>query len=807
MTEQQLLSEYTKKAKTAGLTIDCLGAGNMESEVCIISEAPGKMEKAMKMPFSGPSGRYLWDCLRDLGINRTNCYVTNVCKRELTIGETKSNRSPVPKTELEHWEGLLEWELDQLPNVKYVVILGNLALQAIIGDTKITNWRGSVVDAVVGRLRRPVKAIINYNPAHILRRVALEPVYKFDMAKIKLVMDGKYKPHIIKAHINPTYKEALEWIEYFQQTKKPIAFDIEVLSNETACVGFADEGHTGYCINLRDRKTNRFSLEEDVKIYLQLQRLFQTTGKRFIAQSGNFDSYWLGYKDRINVPNIWFDTLLAHHTLYPSLPHNLGFLTSQYTTHPYYKDEGVKWKEGGDIDQFWEYNVKDAAITWAVHDKLLKELKDQKLDKFYFNHVVHLTPHLVRMTVAGVKADTSLKDKIVDDMQKDLDKLEEDFNEACRNCTGESQLVVNPRSTKQLSELFYTKLGLVGRGTSTNKANRQRMLDHPRTSPGAIKMLRILDEYKIEHKFHSTYATMQVDDDHRIRCEWKQFGVVEAPGRLSSSQVMWGSGTNLQNQPERAYPMYITEDGYEFTYFDLSQAEARIVAYQWNVRALIENFELAADGSTDVHRLNAARIFQCDYDDIPTSDRTEHGTPTKRYLGKRCVHGLNYRMQAPKLGEVCGIPLTQAQEAYSSYHQAFPEIQRAWEDTVRTVRKDRMLFTPLGRRLIFLERITEEGMDSIIAFIPQATIGDKVSSVIYKCHEDKRWPSTALVKLNIHDALIAEHEIKDREIVTKIMKEHAEEPIMVRGVPVVIPTEFKHSVAGEDGVHRWSTLK
>jgi hypothetical protein len=50
----------------------------------------------------------------------------------------------------------------------------------------------------------------------------------------------------------------------------------------------------------------------------------------------------------------------------PWLPHSLAFLTSRYTTHPYYKDEKEGWKQVGDADRFWRYNVKDCCITLAV---------------------------------------------------------------------------------------------------------------------------------------------------------------------------------------------------------------------------------------------------------------------------------------------------------------------------------------------------------------------------------------------------------------------------------------------------------
>ena len=784
VSEAWLMREFTARAKACLLSVDCLGSGNLDSEICIIGEAVNDHEASMKMPMVGGRGRLLWDTLRPFDITRKDCYITNVVKKKTTMSSKADAKSPVKKSEMEHWEGLLEWELDHLPKLKYILCLGNFALHALTNDDGITKWRGSVFDCKVGRRQRVVKVIVSNEPGHILRNLSMEPMYRFDLAKLRRVMDGKFEQHNVTGIINPSYKEAIEYIDKLERDDKPIAFDIEIIANETACIGFANNAYRGICINYRDDSKNRYDLQEERVLRDRIQQFFHNKNNRFIAQNGSFDCGWLWFKDRIKVQALWFDTLLAHHTLYPSMPHNLGYLTAQYTDHPYYKDEGKTWREGGNINQFWHYNVKDCCITWAVHEQLLKELTTQKLDDFYFSHVQRLQSHLVLMQVGGVLADTVLKDDIAEELKGELDDKLNKFHSLVRTATGDSAFRPNPNSPKQLKELFFSYLGLVGRGSSTNKDNRQRMRDNPKTSPENVKLLEHLDNYKEEHKFYSTYATMKVDSDNRIRCEYKQFGVQSAPGRLSSSKTLWGSGMNLQNQPHRAYPMFIADEGYILSYFDLRQAEAKVVAYLWGVQGLIENFKRAeTEEGFDVHRGNAARIFKCDYDDVPSSDWDANLKPTIRYLGKRCVHGLNYRMQAPKLAEVCSIPM---QQAYASYHRAFPEIQKGWADTIKTVREEQMLFTPLGRRLIWLERLTEESFDSVIAFKPQSTIGDKVSSVIYECHDDPEWPEDARMLLNVHDALIAIHK---------------------PGEPVSILTDFKQSVPDEQGIHRWSTLK
>ena len=338
---------------------------------------------------------------------------------------------------------------------------------------------------------------------------------------------------------------------------------------------------------------------------------------------------------------------------------------------------------------------------------------------------------------------------------------------------------------------------------------------HPNTSQVSKEMLSALDKYKEEHKFYSTYVDTQVDEDGRMRCEYRQWGTQSAPGRLSSSAVMWGSGTNLQNQPTRARPMFIAPPGYGFVYFDLSQAEARYVAVAWNVKGLKENFEkaLSDPDNYDVHRLNAVRIFQMQYDDVPKSDWDEEGKPTLRYQAKRGVHGFNYTLMPDSAAIKFGISLAQATHAHRLYHTAFPEISNAWQDIRKRVERDKVLFNAYGRRWILLSRIdSDEALQSVIAFEPQSSIGDKVCEVIYLAHEDAKWPRSrhgleAAVTLNIHDALITLARLEDMPRVANILAKHAAKPLIVRNQELVIPCEFAFSKADEQGIHRWSTLE
>lgn len=816
---ESLNVELERRAANLGLQYVVGGDGIINAEIAIVGEAPGHREIEARQAFVGQSGNVLWTCLRNhCNVNRLECYITNVVKRQTAVTGTADEFSKVAPAEINYWTDILNYELQQLPKLRYVLLLGNYALQAVAGKKGITHWRGTVLEHTLPNGQEVILMCCN-NPALVLRDPKFQPVFQIDMRKFSRVLRGEFKQHPIKHHINPSFNEAMSWLDKMVDDDLPVAFDIETTSaQETVCVGFANSAHEGMCINFRDNNSHRFSVLQEMQLRLKIQWVLSHPDVRLVAQNGNFDSYWLWYKDRIRVKPIWFDTMLAHHTLYPTLPHSLGFLTSIYTNHPYYKDDGKLFKErpettDEELDVYWRYNVKDCCITWAAHEKLLVELRQQGLEHFFFTHVMPLQPELTRMTVLGVKCDMELKAHINEVLGAELAELKQKFYSLAQQCVHDETYMPNPSSPTQLCEMFYDKLGLPSRGKrSADAGNRERLLSLSGLADEQRQLLLVLNKYAEEQKFLSTYARMEVDEDERIRCDYKQTGVQSAPGRLSSASTLWGSGTNLQNQPERAQRMFIADPGYEFTYTDGSQAEARVVAIVGKVAALRENFERAlSDSSFDVHRANAARIFKLPYEDIPSYDRDpETGAISLRYLGKRCVHGLNYRMSAERLADVCGIPLSQAMDAYYAYHRAFPEIKQWWSRTLEKVRKERQLFTPKGRRLLLLgvdPYSDNEALDSIIAFEPQSTVGDHVSGIIVNSHADPEWPSTARIVLNIHDALIALNKPEDGAAVRAVMKRHAEKPIPTPYGDIVIPFEFKHSVPDELGIHRWSKLE
>lgn len=817
--------EIHLRAKQMGLDVDCGCDGMFGAEIAIVAEAPGERERIMKMPLVGGSGKYLWDSLRKYNILRRQCYVTNVIKRQLLSVNAANAKEKIGHGEVSHYTSILLWELNQLPNLRYIVCLGNYALQAITGLVGINNYRGSVLDTQLSSAydsgdgpAKDVKVVVMYNPAYVLREAKAELMFKFDCYRLNQVIQGTFEEYKVKAHINPSFDDAMDWINTMESKGDPVGTDIETSSGETICVGLANSPHEGLCIPFRSATTNYWTSQQEVSLLRALDRLFSNPDVRFVTQNGMYDNSWLWFHNRLRIAKVWFDTMLAHHTLYPSMPHSLGFLTTQYTTHPYYKDEGKVWKESGDINAEWTYNVKDCCIMLGCQQSMLKELEQQGLSDFFFNHVMHLQPHLVEMTTLGVKIDLELKKKIAEEMRIKVGVLRDEFYKMVAACTNDAEYRPNPNSPKQMGELFFTRLRLVGRGLATDKENRRRMREHPRTPDDCRQLLLHIDKLAEEQKFASTYAEMETDEDGRIRCEYKQTGVKSAPGRLSSTQTGWGTGTNLQNQPERAHNMFVADEGWEFNYFDLAQAEARVVGWRAVIPKWMEQFERARvdrDGY-DAHKALAAELFNVPYEEVPDYDRDPDGPYAPysiRFMAKKCRHALNYRMMIDEMSTKMQMPFTRAEYLWHQYHRITPELQEWWEWQARKVQEERAIYNAYGRRWILQERFSDDALKPIIAFYPQSTIGDKVARIIYQCHNDPDWPrDNARIALNIHDALIATNRCGLGDCVRGLMKKYAEEPLIIEGMDgekreLIIPCDLKTSVPDEHGVHRWSTLQ
>jgi uracil-DNA glycosylase family 4 len=765
--------------------------GPRDAKIVIVGEAPGATEEQSGIPFSGGAGEILNGMLSRSGISRSECFVTNVCHVRPPKNEFSWFMKQKPPIDFLQGVLQLKRDLEEIkPNV--IIALGTYPLKVTTGKTGIDTYRGSIWPCT---LVPGLKVIGTYHPAAILRVWNYKAVAEFDLVRAQ---KQSLFPEIRRPYrnliLNPP-REDMPGLVADLLRAEWLAVDIECSETPSgwrlSCVGFADYANRAVTIPASE------------PWQLDAIRTLCGSSIKKVLQNGIFDFNVLR-NEGIVLNNFAYDTMVGHHMLFAeaaggeeefsdnakkarnqALKKGLGFQTSIYTEEPYYKLDGKVWKETGDLQLYWSYNAKDAAVTREIMDVQLAELKafgPKVLDCFWES--MEQWKDFNEITARGIRVNPShwaelRKEYIVqlDNLQRALDQL-----------AGES---INVKSNKQMVALLYDKLKLAAK---RNKKSGNLTADKDAINALAGKynhpILAIILKIRQVRDFIERYLDVVVSDDGRMRC------LLDCTGtntyRLSSRKSLDGSGTNLQNIPSRRLDGqrikrgFIPDEGMVFIYRDYSQAEARIVAHLARCEKLIELFD---DPNRDIHTENASRIFG-----VPLGSVTPH----QRYQAKRVVHASNYGMGAGRLVELMAedgifVSFQEAQTLIDKYFFIYPEIKSVfWRSVENDLRHSRCLETPFGLKRTFYGRWDDKLLRTAYAFIPQSTVGWLGRLALRRLYQEldkKQGIANAL--LNVHDSILLQCRPEHVEYVAKSAESIMGIPIPINGRDVLIPTDCK----------------
>jgi len=284
-------------------------------------------------------------------------------------------------------------------------------------------------------------------------------------------------------------------------------------------------------------------------------------------------------------------------------------------------------------------------------------------------------------------------------------------------------------------------------------------------------------EIREKKKLISTDLSVKLDKDNRIRCSYNISGT--ETGRLSSSATARGTGTNLQNIPSGIIKsLFVADEGYTLINADLSQAEARVVAYLSGEERLIRVFESGGD----IHRKNASVIYGCKESDVSSQQRD---------MAKRIVHASNYGMGARTFAKNAGISERDAERLLRQYFATYPRIKLWHAATAETIRRTRVLRTPFGRRRIFWNRWDDSLVKEGLAFVPQSTIADAVNLAIINLHRRLQGRHDIQLLLQVHDSIVAQARTVVLEEACEMIKKEMMVPIPIAGKTLIVPVDVK----------------
>ncbi|MGC9071469.1 MAG: uracil-DNA glycosylase family protein [Acidilobus sp.] len=154
------------------------GEGNLEADVMLVGEAPGRTEDEQGRPFVGAAGQLLNETLEMAGMPRPSVYITNVVKCR-----PPNNRTPTDE-EVAACVGYLKEEI-RLVRPKVIVALGNTAGSALFSLASL-KWRGATAERG-SRVRASIEGIEvlllpTYHPAAALYKPDLKRALQDDLS-------------------------------------------------------------------------------------------------------------------------------------------------------------------------------------------------------------------------------------------------------------------------------------------------------------------------------------------------------------------------------------------------------------------------------------------------------------------------------------------------------------------------------------------------------------------------------------------------------------------------------------------------
>ncbi len=355
-------------------------SGPRNPKILLVGEAWGESEAMLRLPFVGAAGQELWRMLGQAAEGKIDLYEHQRALRAMRYGpawvrsrtqwlEQSSialtnvfNFQPpgnslepllVKKTECGEGYTLppltrgnfvpraLLPELSRLfseigmakPNL--VVALGNTACWALLRATNIGSIRGTVAAGVAQQeySGRNPKVLPTYHPAGVLRQWNWRPIVVADF--IKAFRECQF-PEIIRPQrqvkINPTQAEIIQFVEFCEATKPPLAIDIETGNGQIKTVGFAPSKTQALVIPFVDKSSSASywpSLATELEVWNLVKRLLATPGEK-IFQNGVYDLQYL-MRMGLRASGPIQDTMLFHHSIFPEMLKGLGFLGSVYT--------------------------------------------------------------------------------------------------------------------------------------------------------------------------------------------------------------------------------------------------------------------------------------------------------------------------------------------------------------------------------------------------------------------------------------------------------------------------------------------
>ena len=489
----------------------------------------------------------------------------------------------------------------------------------------------------------------------------------------------------------------------------------------------------------------------------------------------------------INLDLAYDDTMLMHYLIDPSRSsYDVKTLSQTYSDFEVISEvdligKGKKTKKYEEVDQN-ELNSYIASVLYTIENskqKLVTELKDLEMYDLYKNIEIKLSKVLANMEITGFVTDI----KVLEKLKTEIDEVLEGLTTEIYEFAG-SEFNIN--SPKQLGEVLFKDLGLpvikkTKTGFSTNASVLEKLRDEHQIIPK-------IEQYREMYKLRSTYIEgleNSIDEDGRIRSTFKQS--IASTGRLSSTEP------NLQNLPIRTEEgrkirkAFKAGEGKVLIDADYSQIELRILASLSDDQNMIDAFI----NGVDIHTKTASEVFDTPLDDVSKEER---------YNAKAVNFGIIYGISDYGLSQNLNIPRPLAKDYIEGFFAGYPNVKKYMDDIIKEAREQGYTDTLFNRRRYIPEinsknfNVRSFGERVALNTPIQGTAADIIKIAMINTEENlKKAGLDAKIILQIHDEIILESSIEDKDEAVDILRESMESAAKLQ-VPLLVEIDTGESM-------------
>lgn len=714
-------------------------SGNKKAEIVFVGESPGKTEERLKRPFMGAAGELLRDSLLQASINPDDVYFLNSTRCRLdkeTLSVKEINKL------LANCRPHLERAISKL-KPKALVLLGDIALRQVGKLKGISKVRGNLI----WNDEFNCHVYPTYHPAACLYNRTLLPIFKEDLARLRVLADRQYDTNVdefkvievesiedvlssdIKAIALDTETQGLDW-----SSPNSILISYSIAINESTAYQIyiherTEDPSIGKQVYWQDKKvinTEYYikSSNFDTKLD-ELRRLFESNIKKYMM-NGNYDIHHIrslfkrsglalptlnNYAMDIQAGAQLLDENIFARASLEQLRKSFTDITSDYSNefeHEFNKSNMLAVPK----DKLTYYAGMDAIVTYRAAMTIREGLlKNKRLARYLSKLVMPaISRVLFTMEENGVMLDLEALPRAKEHIARMTDELHAEAlllipSKILELHEGKD---ITLRRNALIRDVLFHPDGFalvppkVTKKNNISVDNETRIkLDNKKIPKKARTFLDAYNKWAKYNKLHTTYIpnlTKYVKDDQRIHPNLSVVKVVT--GRSSSN------APNMQNIPKRGElaphirRLLVAPKGHTLMAFDASQAELRLCAAHSKDTKMLEVYKTGGD----IHATTALSILGRKRSEV-SDEEFKNARRSAKITNFSFIYGgstYGFRRQS-KVEYGIDFSEQQAHDYMCAFFNTFPGVARYHDEVKSYCRKHGYVQSMLGRKRRLLD--------------------------------------------------------------------------------------------------------